>query len=68
MLLLNNRAMAGDLETGCVLMKPGTLSPVAPLDYQSQSTITVNAHLPFVLVLVVVLVLDLSAFATRRPK
>jgi hypothetical protein len=68
MLLLSNRAMAGDLETSCVLMKPERLSPLVPLGYQSQSTIRVNADLPFVLVLVVVLVLDLSVFATRSPK
>ena len=57
--------MAGDLETSCVLMKPDRLSPVAPLDYQSQSTIRVNADLLIVLALVLVLVLDLLVFATH---
>ena len=53
--------MAGDLETSCVLMKPDRLSPVAPLDYQSQSTIRVNADL----LIVLALVLDLLVFATH---
>ncbi|MBV9874448.1 MAG: hypothetical protein JO025_06945 [Verrucomicrobia bacterium] len=49
-------------------MKPESLSPVVPLDYQSQSTIRVNADVLIVLVLVVVLVLDLLVFAARSAK
>jgi len=60
--------MAGDVETSCVLIKPETLTPLVPLDYQPQSTVRVNADLLIVLALVLVLVLDFLVFAIRSLK